>query len=254
MTVTNIEWWPRHMLRAVSSSFTLGTLNGQVQPIFSARPRVFADPFERRWFCTFQSPPMGESESGEVGTASFKPSFREAQGRIRKMVGSACGVRVFDQFAKEPQYNVEHAGTPSNWSDGSTWSDGSRWTSGFLPPYITVDEDAEVGDGSIVVRGLPASITRVFRIDDRFEIEPNGARVNYCHYYAIDDDCRTTAAGKVRIYFSPGLTAAVKAGDSVRLKYPAAVMVATDDKQGEIQRGLTTGSFGVTLVGVLPSD
>ena len=254
MTVTNIQWWPRHMLRAVSSSFTLGSLNGQVQPIFKARPSVFADPFERRCFCTFQSPPLSEDESGTIGSASFKPSFREVQGRIRKMTGSVGGVRVFDQFAKEPQYNREQAGTLSNWSGGNTWVDGSKWVSGFLPPFITVDEDAEAGANYIVVRGLPTSIARVFRIDDRFEIEPNGARVNYCHYYGIDDDCKSTAAGKAGIYFSPGLTAAVKAGDRVRLKYPTCVMVASDDKQGEVQRGLFTGSFGVTLVGVLPDD
>lgn len=254
MTVANIQWWPRHMLRSVSSTFALGTLNGQVQPIFKARSTVFADPFERRWFCTFQSPTLGEDESGEVGSEKFKPSFREAQGRIRKMMGSIAAVRVFDQYAKEPQYNRVHAGTLSNWSGGNTWADGSQWVSGFLPPFITVDEDAEAGAGSIVVRGLPASIARVFRIDDRFEIEPNGERVNYCHYYGIDDDCRSTAAGKTRLYFSPGLTAPVLAGDRVRLKYPTCVMVAVDDKQGEVQRGLFTGSFGVTLVGVLPSD
>lgn len=257
MTATNMQWWPRHMLRAVSSSFTLGSLNGQVQPIFSARPRAFSDPLERRWFCTFQSPPMGEKETtfaDDNDAKKYQPSFREAQGRIRKMRGQIGTIRVFDQFAKEPQYNQYHGGTESKFSDGSTFSDGSKWIGGFLPPFITVDEAATTDAMSIVVRGLPVSIDEVFRIDDRFEIEPNGIRTTYTHYYGVDDVCRSDASGKTRINFSPGLSSAVNPGDAIRLKYPTAVMAAVDDKQGELQRGLVTGSFGITLVGVLRSD
>lgn len=259
MTAANIQWWPPHMMRAVSSSFTLGSLNGQVQPIFSARPRTFADPFEQRWFCTFKSPPLGEKETYGSGDAPasrwLQPSFREVEGRIAKLRGTAGAVRIYDPFNNRPAWNLVAANrTQSNWSDGSTWAGGKKWTSGLLPPFIVADEDAEIGATFIVVRGLPVSLARVLRIGDPYEVIPNGIRPNYGCYHKIVDDTRSTASGKAGLYFQPGLRVAVKAGDMIRLNYPTTVMALVDDKQGEVQRDVVTGSFGVTLVEVLPSD
>ncbi len=257
MTATNMQWWPPHMLRAVSSSFTLGSLNGQVQPIFKARTSVFSDPLEQRWFCTFQSPPMGEKETrftDAQGVSRFQPSFREVEGRIAKMRGMSGAVRVFDPFNVHPAWNLEDNGTRSHWADGATWADGSLWVSGFLPPFIVLDADAEAGATYIVVRSLPASIARVLRIGDPFEGIPNSIRPNYGEYHKIVDDARSNASGKTGLYFQPGLRADMKAGSMIRIKYPTTVMALVDDKQGEVQRGLVTGSFGVTLVEVLPSD
>lgn len=257
MTARTMQWWPRHMLRAVSSSFTLGSLDGQVTPIFSARPRVFGDPFEQRWFCTFQTPPMGEKETTRTdaqGRAILYPSFREFEGRIAKMRGMAGAIRVFDPFNFRPAWNLESAGTRSNWSSGATWSNGRQWVSGYLPPFIIVDEDAEVGAVSLVVKELPASVQRVLRIGDPFEGIPNGIRPNYGEYHKIVDDVVSTAAGKARISFEPGLRGALKAGDMIRLSYPTTVMAMIDSRQGTVERGLTTGSAGITLVEVLPSD
>ena len=257
MTVGTMQWWPRHMLRAVSSSFTLGSLNGQVTPIFSARPRMFGDPFEQRWFCTFQTPPMDEKESTITdgqGRAIFRPSFREFEGRMAKMRGTAGAIRIFDPFNYRSAWNLEAAGTRQNWAGGMTWADGSQWVSGYLPPVIVVDENAEAEAVSIVVKSLPASVRRVLRIGDPFEGIPNGIRPNYGEYHKIVDDVVSTALGKARIYFEPGLRGALKAGDMIRLSYPTTVMAMIDDKQGEVQRDLYSGRAGVTLAEVLPSD
>jgi hypothetical protein len=260
MSASSLQEWPRAMLRAVSSSFTLGSLSGQEQPIFKARAPVFGDPFEQRFFCTFQSPALGELESFSSGSGSEvdrrRPSFREVEGRIAKLRGMSGLVRVFDPFNFRPYWNLPGVSQAerSNWSDGSTWADGSQWVSGFLPPVIVVDENAEAGAESIVVRGLPVSLARVLRIGDPFEGIPGNVRPEYGEYHKIVDDATSNGSGKTRIYFQPGLRGKLNAGDQIRLNYPTTVMSLVDDKQGEVQRGLVTGSFGVTLVEVLPSE
>ena len=260
MAAGNLQEWPRAMLRAVSSSFTLGSLNGQAMPIFSARPRVFSDPLEQRWFCTFQSPPLGELESFAPGSGSQesrrRPSFREIEGRIAKMRGMSGIVRMFDPFNSRPYWNLPTVSetTRSTWADGTSFADGTQWVSGYLPPVIVVDEDADAGAESIVVSGFPVSLQRVLRIGDPFEGIPNGVRPSYGEYHKVVDDARSNASGKTRLYFQPGLRGDLKAGDPIRLKYPTTVMAMLDDKQGEVQRGMFTGSFGVTFVEVLPTD
>jgi hypothetical protein len=253
MPIGTTQWWPPHMLRAVSSSFMLGSINGAVQPIFQAAPSVFADPFEQRWTCTFQSPPLGEQESTDA-RGNVRPSFREVEGRIAKLRGMAGAIRLWDPFNKDWAYNIEVAPTLTDWSDGTTWSDGTEWAGGFLPPFVTVDEAAVEGAESIVIKGLPASILRVGRIGDRFEAIPNGIRPDWAHYYGAVDDCTSNASGKTRVYFQPGLRGPLNPGDMIRLKYPTTVMRMIDDRQGEVQRGLVTGSFGVTLLESLRSD
>lgn len=248
------------MLRAVSSSFTLGSLSGQAEPIFKAKASVFGDPFEQRFFCTFQSPALGELESFSSGRGSEadrrRPSFREIEGRIAKLRGMNGRVRVFDPYNFRPYWNLPGISDVerSRWSDGSTWADGSQWVSGYLPPVIVIDETAAEGAESVVVRGLPTSLQRVLRIGDPFEGIPGNVRPEYGEYHKVVDDATSNASGKTRLYFQPGLRTKLNAGDQIRLNYPTTVMALVDDKQGEVQRGLVTGSFGVTLVEVLPSD
>jgi hypothetical protein len=246
------------MLRATSASFNLASVNGQALPIFSSRPRPFADPFEQRWFFTFQSPPLGEKETFAPGSGSQesrrRPSYREARARIIRLRGTAGKVRLFDPTNYRPYRNLVTAATKSNWSDGSTFSDGSQWVSGYLPPVITVDEAAEAGAESVVVRGLPASISAVMRMGDPFEGIPGTVRPEWSEYHSVVEDATSNASGKTRLYFQPTLRGALNAGDPIRLKYPTAVFALLDDKQGEMQNEMFTGSFGSTFVEVLPFD
>lgn len=248
----SIDIWPEHMLRCVKSSFQLFALTGSEQPIFKARPRLFGDVYEQRFFATFQSPPMGEDEATVAG--KFRPSAREASGRIAKLRGQTRAVRLYDPFARRPAYSRTAALTQSAWSDGSHFSDGSGFVAGGLPPYAAVDETAPEGAKSLVLRGLPASLSRALRFGDRLEIRPSGSMTDFAHYYEIVGDAPTTAAGKARIEFEPGLRAGVSAGDQVVLEDPTTVMALLDDRQGALERDQFTASFGASLVEVLRGD
>lgn len=258
MPANTVQQWPRAMLRSVQTSFNLASLNGQATPIFSARPRPFGDPLEQRWFFTFQSPPLGEKETFGWGSAPRearrRPSYREARGRIARLRGTSGKVRLFDPTNHRPYYNLVTGLTKSNWSDGSTFSDGSQWVSGYLPPVIVVDEAAEAGAESIVVRELPESVQSVMRIGDPFEGIPGCERPEYGEYHTIVEDATSNAVGKTRLYFQPGLRGALNPGDQIRLNYPTSVFALLDDKQGEMQNEIMTGSFGASFVEVLPCD
>src|SRR3569832_1952220 len=130
-----VEQWPSHMLRSVSSSVILGSLNMSAQPLFLAAPAVFADPMDQRWLATLNSPLLVGKESTVGG--KFRPSYREVEGRIVRLKGMNGRLRIHDPLYVRPQYDT--ALIESNWSDGRGISDGRRWAAGLLPPSVTVD-------------------------------------------------------------------------------------------------------------------
>src|SRR5882672_235768 len=159
MSAPAIQQWPPPLLRSVSSIFTLGALNGFVQPLFSAMQSPFGDPFEQRWLVTLQSPPMQGQESygnGRAGPA-LRPSYREIEGRIASLRGINRYLRIFDPLNIRPQFDLalmaSNGVTAANWSGGRRWSDGRRWISGLLPPSVTVDAAVNTEGTSLVLRG-----------------------------------------------------------------------------------------------------
>jgi hypothetical protein len=252
MSDPNIQTWPAELLRAVTSSFTLGTLNLSSAPLFLATPTVFAEPLDRRWIATLQSPELEGKEKRDSAGNLLAPSYREIEGRVAGLRGIGGKLRIADPLYVRPQY--DEALIESNWSGGRKWSGGRSWVSGLLPPSVTVDAAAVTGAFSVVVRGLPVSIARVLRIGDRFEARPNGIASTFGHYYILTQDCVSDASGKTRLYFEPGLRAGLNAGDQIVLKRPTSVFSCIDDKQGVVSRSGRTGAFGLSLVETLPLD
>lgn len=249
-----IQSWPAVLLRAVSSSFVLGSLNGFAQPLFSAAMVPFADPFDQRWLATLQSPAMSGQEMVGTDGRVLRASYREVEGRIAKMRGIGGWLRIFDPLNIRPQYDWQQIPATALWSGGRHWTDGRSWISGLLPPSVTVDAVAYTGVTSLVLRGLPASKTRVFRHGDRFEIMPNGQRAAFGHYYIVTEQSNSNADGKTRVYFEPGLRSGVNAGDAALLRRPTTVFSLIDDKQGAVSRSGNIGQFGFSLIEKLPAD
>lgn len=250
----DIPLWPESLLRSTSTTFALGSLNGQVQPVFLAAARVFSEPFDRRWVVSITSPPMPELEEWKAG-ALVRPSWREVEGRIAALRGMSRGIRIYDPENTQPAYNLEQAGNLSNWSDGRTWSDGRQWLAGFLPPFLTVDEVAPAGATEIVVRGLPSNVARVLRWGDRFELRPNGIPQQFGCLHMIEGDWRSNSDGKARISFGAGLHIGANIGDMVLLKRPTVVASLLDDKQGIVTRDAArNGNWGFSLIERLRGD
>jgi hypothetical protein len=146
-------------------------------------------------------------------------------------------------------YDVEVDPSVSNWSDGRTWSDGRGWESGFMPPFVVVDEDALPGDTSVVLRAFPANVDRALRTGDLFEHRPNAIPARLGLLYEVVNDLRTNSDGKARVQFEPGLRAAMKAGDQIVIRYPTSVFSLATDQEGVISRMApgNLGSFGLNL-------
>ena len=252
---TDIPAWPDSLLRSTSTTFCLGSLNGQTQPIFLAAPRAFSEPLDRRWIVTIQSPTMPEIEHRNRDGVLTQPSWREVEGRIAALRGVSRGVRIYDPTNTQPAYNLEQAGVTSTWSDGRTWADGRQWLTGYLPPFVTVDEVAPAGATSIVIRGLPENVSRVLRWGDRFELRTNGIPAPYGCLHMIEGEWRTNSSGKTRVSFGPGLHVGANVGDMIVLNKPTVVANLLDDKQGIVTRDAArNGTWGFSLVERLPED
>ena len=86
--------------------------------------------------------------------------WRQVQGFITRLRGVTGMVRMVDYNRMKPfrdQFVVRPTEEP--WSDGTLFTDGRGWSDGFLPPTIVADEPAEEGATSVVVRGLPESVS-----------------------------------------------------------------------------------------------
>lgn len=249
----DIQEWPAELNRATSSSFTLGSLSGQVQPLFLAAPSVFAEPFDRRFWVNITSPTLGREESTLSGR--LRPSWQEVEGRMAALKGMGGRVRLFDPLKIQPYYNLTHAGSRADWSGGATWSGGAEWISGLLPPSITVAEAASAGAESVVVNFGSgwASTSRIMTWGDAFECRPNGQKLDYGAYHLVSGEAGTDANGKTRLYCNPGLRVGLNVGDMIVLKYPTSVFSMIDDKQGVVTRDRAgNGDWGWSLVESLP--
>lgn len=152
-----------------------------------------------------------------------------------RLGGQAGLLRISDPARIAPQYNTAHAASVAFFSDGSSFDDGSGFVNGLLPPSCVVAAAADRGDNSVIIGGLPVSITAALRRGDLFEIRPNGMPADFPHLYEVMVDGSTDANGKAGVEIRPRLRRAIAAGDMVVLSYPTSVFHLIDDTQGEME-------------------
>lgn len=234
-----IDDWPCRHRGVLTSRYYLRPGNVAASALYSGDVTPY-DTTEQRWLADLQLPVKRNAEG------------REIEGRIARLVGIRGLIRMPDYHRLRPGYDLEvDASVGEAFSDGSLFSDGTGFEQGFLPPFVTLAEAARAGATSFVLT-FPAafvSTARILRIGDLMEACPNGQRAPFGHLYEAVDDCRTNAAGQVRVYFEPGLRAGLAAGDMIRLRECASVFRLAKDDEGVMTRALG-GRFsgGLSLV------
>lgn len=240
-----IHTWPAGFHRIVAGGFRLRFVSLTSQRLFSRLVSPYG-PVGAYFSASLTLPPLPDRPG-----ATQAATWRELSGLIARAQGQRGLFRLYDPSRCWPGHDLDVATTSENWSDGTGFSDGTGWISGYLPPYVALDEAAARGADSIVLKSLPASTARVLRMGDRFEIRPAGVPARHGHYYEVTYDAKTDANGKTRIAFQPGLRAGVAAGDMVVLRFATTVMRLASDEQGEIDIDvLHHGRAGLTFVEV----
>lgn len=240
MTPTIWEW-PREWRATTESQFYLSSAS-----LSSVSPY------------TGQTTPFGPNYQKHLAKLTFPgmpaPLHRRVQAFLTRQRGIVGMLRMIDYHRMKPAYDQFRASPiEQSWSDGLPWADGTGWIEGYLPHFIAVDETADEGASSVVVRGLPPSIPAVLGMGDLFELRPGGVPASHGHLYEISHDARSNAVGKVRLYFEPGLRARIAPGDQVVLHYPTSVFRLASDQEGIVSRGLgSVGHVGISLEEVLP--
>lgn len=205
-------------------------------------------PFVQVWMADLNFPVSPEMPQ-ERGDGTMRPSWRQWQGFVTRLRGTSGKIRLVDPLRTRPSYDLRVEPTLANFSDGSQFSDGTQWITGALPPFVTVDAVAAVDSDTMVLRGLRAGIEQILDAGDVFEVRPNGIPASFACFHEITHCTRTTAAGKARIYFQPGLRQGCSAGDMVVLRNPTCVMRLADKDQGIVSRDLNRhGRLGLSLI------
>jgi hypothetical protein len=243
--MTTIKEWPAKWRATIQSQFFLAPSNLSSSSPYTGQTTPYG-PQVQVWTAKLTFPTMRAGDN--------RMPWRQVQGFITGLRGITGRIRMIDYNRMKPFYDAYIAKpTVERWSDNTLFSDGSGWSSGNLPPFITVDEAAEEGADSIVVSGLPASLTAALDMGDLFEVRPDGIPAVHGHLYEVTGRANTNSDGKTRIYFQAGLRKAVKAGDMIVLRYPTSVFQLASDQEGVIQRGLANlGDMGLSLTEVLP--
>lgn len=237
--------WPKCWRATTQSQFYLAPSNLSSRSPYTGQLTPYG-PQVQAWTARLTFPTMKAD--------SDRMSWREVQAFVTRLRGIKGMLRIVDYHRMKPAYD-QYEVNPSeeNWSDGTTFSDGHGWVDGYLPPAIEVDEAAEEGATSIVVWGLPASLTKPLRMGDLFEVRPNGIPAVHSHLYECVANVDTDVNGKTRLYFEPGLRKGVAAGDMIVLRYPTGVFRLASDQEGIISRGLVNrAEMGFSLSEVLP--
>lgn len=190
----------------------------------------------------------------EISLTDQDEDAAEEIGAIFSRVGGVSSlIRAGNPVRGEPLYNRMNAGATVAFSDGYGFTDGTAFADGLIPAYASVLDAATIEASSIVITGLPPSLSPALFPGDLFELRPNGVPVAHGHLYKVVAKAPTNADGETRVYFTPPLRKAVAAGDQVVLKDPTSVFRAMDDQQGLVdwQPG-TIGRTGFTLIEELP--
>lgn len=160
----------------------------------------------------------------------------QARSAFFSRLGGQSGlIRISDPSRVAPQYNTSRLASAETWSDGSVFSDGSGFVSGMLPPTAFLVSAQSRGATSVVIGGLPVSLTPALRRGDLFEIRPGGVAGLVPHLYEVQVDGPTDSSGRSGVEIRPPLRTDVMAGDQVVLSYPTSVFHLIDDNQGTIE-------------------
>lgn len=154
---------------------------------------------------------------------------------MSRLNGQSGLIRIGHGARVQGQYNVEAVVTREEFSDDTLFSDGTGFLSGTLPSTVIVAEAAARGATSLVVGGLPASLSSVLRRGDLLEIRPGGVAASYPHLYEVMVDGSTDGDGETGVEIRPPLRRSVASGDQIVLSYPTSVFRLMDDDQGSVE-------------------
>lgn len=240
-----IQTWNRNWAAGVETSFWLASYSLFAQGVNRGAPDVYG-PQAQVWQCSISVGEM-KRRTDDGGWQKIGSFFTRAAGQSGK-------IRMFDPKRIRPGRDIERQAGGAAFDDGTYFTDGTGFSDTDLPGYCTVYEAAPALADSIVVTGLPPSLSPCFWAGDRFEHLPNGAPRDYSLYYEIAFDAPTDSAGRTRIYISPGLRLAVAAGDQIKLSYPTALMRLTSEDQGIIEHsGGGIGRTAFQMIEILSS-
>lgn len=166
-----------------------------------------------------------------------------------RLGGQAGLLRIGDPSRLIPQYNRALIASVATWSDGSTFTDGTGFVSGLLPPTCYIASAASRGDKSVVIGGLPVSLSRALQRGDLFEVRPNGIASATPNLYQIMVDGATNSSGQTGVEIRPPLRQGLQVGDMVVLDHPTSVFHLIDDSQAEMQITVPIiSNFGFSLI------
>jgi hypothetical protein len=184
--------------------------------------------------------------------------WREHSGLFAELCGTGGRLRLWDHARTQPYYNeLAAAQANAEWDGGGLWSDGGGWEAGLLPPFVVVAATARRGDTSLLLKEFPPSLSGVLRRGDLFEARPNGIPADHGHLYEVTRWSNSNADGMARVNFRAGLRKGLRIGDMIVIggadMYPSTVFRLASDDEGDIEvRAPSFGSFGVSLVEILP--
>lgn len=232
----DIVAWPKDWYRVMSSRFYLGSASQVSNSPWSGRKSVYG-PHRQMWRCEIQLAPQ-KAHRWPAISAFFS-----------EVAGQAKLIRIGDPQRPRPQYNMRETLSSQGFSDSTFFDDGTGFVEGGIPSLIHVAGAESRGATSVVVGGLPESLSRPLRRGDLFEIRRNGIADETPSLHEVIRDAPSDADGETRIEFRPPLRKGVDAGDMVVLERPTSVFRCIDDDQGIVDRSLgNVGVLGFTLL------
>lgn len=166
-----------------------------------------------------------------------------------RLGGQSGLLRIGDASRLQPQYNRVLASSFTLFSDGTGFTDGTGFQDGLLPPQVYLIAPARRGDKSVMIGGLPASITAALRPGDLIEFRPNGIADGVPRLHEIMVTGNTDSSGNTGVEIRPPLRAGLAAGDMVVLNYATSVFHLIDDTQAEMQiTPPLLANFGFSLI------
>lgn len=198
--------------------------------------------------------PVSSLWTAEISTAQMeRADWQYLSAFFSRGRGVAGLVRMTDPWRRYPlrdQMLLDANGLGTTFfADDTAFVDGTGFISGLLSPLASVYENESAGANSLVMAGLPISLTPVFYAGDIFEIRPAGIASTHGNLYEISNNANTDVNGRVMVDFEPELYSGIAAGDQIVLREPTTVFRPNSDDEGVVERYLADlGATGFSLV------
>lgn len=239
--MSRIMEWPDAWYRVASGTFTLQSKNLRTSSPWTGRQSI--------------SGPISQMFSASIQLAPQESSFWMAmEAFFAEAAGSASIIRMSDFARRQPQFNREARPERRPWSDNTYFTDDTGWVSGLIPPYVFSGERAAKGSSSLLIGGLEtfASLPRVLRRGDDFEVRRNGVYSDTPSLHRIIRDAAVNSSGMTRLEFRPSFRKGVAEGDMIVFQNPQGNFRLIDDNQAVVQRSLPRiGDLGFELIEAL---